>query len=74
MQQIPDRNELMKIACSPAGQKLLALLQANSRKELESITAAAAAGNMQEAAKQLSALLEGSEAQALLNQLGNPNG
>ena len=69
MQQLPDINALMKIARSPAGQKLLAMLQSGSRQELDTITAEAAAGNMQEAGKKLSGLLQSEEAQKLLKEL-----
>ena len=62
-------NELMKIARSPAGQKLLSMLQSSSQKELDHITAEATAGNMQEAAKMLSGLLKSEEAQKLLKEL-----
>lgn len=69
MQQLPDMNELIKIARSPAGQKLLSLLQSASKSELDAITAEAAAGNMQEAGKRLSNLLKSEEAQNLLKHL-----
>ena len=44
MQQLPDRNELMKIARSPAGQQLMAMLQSGNPSELNEIAAEAAAG------------------------------
>lgn len=69
MQQLPDMNELIKIARSPAGQRLLSLLQSGNKSELDAITAEAAAGNMQEAGKRLSNLLKSEEAQNLLKQL-----
>lgn len=69
MQQLPDMNELMKIARSPAGKKLLSILQAGSQAELNTIAAEAAAGNIQEAGKKLSGLLKTEEAQNLLKQL-----
>jgi hypothetical protein len=70
MQQLPDMNELMKIARSPAGQQLLAMLrQAGNKSELDAITAEAAAGNMQAAGKKLAAMLTSQEAKALLRQL-----
>ena len=69
MQQLPDMNELIKIARSPAGQRLLSLLQSGNKSELDAITAEAAAGNMQEARKRLSNLLKSEEAQNLLKQL-----
>lgn len=69
MQQLPDMNELMKIARSPAGQRLLSMLRSGSKAELDAIAAEAAAGNMQEAGKKLSGLLKSEEAQKLLKEL-----
>ena len=69
MQQLPDMNELMRIARSPAGQRLLAMLQAGSKEDLEAVRTQAATGNMQEAGKMLSALLNSEEARSLLKQL-----
>lgn len=69
MQPMPDLAALMKIAQSPAGQKLLSMLQANPSADLSKITAAAAAGNLDDAKKQLSNVLSGQEAQELLKQL-----
>lgn len=69
MQSMPDIAALLKIAQSPAGQKLLAILQSKNASELDSLTASAAAGNLEEAKKKLTGLLSGSEAQELLKQL-----
>ena len=69
MQQLPDRNELMNIARSPAGQRLLSLLQSGSRDALNDIIAQAAAGNMAEAGRKLSEVLNTEEARTLLKQL-----
>lgn len=69
MQQLPDRNELMNIARSPAGQRLLSLLQSGSRDALNDIIAQAAAGNMAEAGRKLSEVLNTEEARNLLKQL-----
>lgn len=69
MQQLPDRNELMKIARSPAGQQLIAILQSGNQADLNAIAADAAAGNMQEAVRKLAGLLKTEEAQKLLKQL-----
>ena len=69
MQQLPDMNQLMKLARSPAGQKLLTMLQSGSKAELNAITADAAAGKMQEAGQKLSGLLDSEEARSLLKQL-----
>lgn len=71
MQQLPDRNELMKIARSPAGQQLMAMLQSGNPVELNAIAAEAAAGNIQEAVRKLSGLLQKDEAKELLKLLEN---
>lgn len=71
MQQLPDRNELMKIARSPAGQQLMAMLQSGNPAELNAIAAEAAAGNIQEAVRKLSGLLQKDEAKELLKLLEN---
>jgi len=68
MQPTPDITTLLKIAQSPAGQKLLAILQ-SSNADLSQIAAAAAAGNIEEAKQKLSSTLASREAQELLKQL-----
>lgn len=68
MQPTPDITTLLKIAQSPAGQKLLAMLQ-SSNADLSQIAAAAAAGNIEEAKQKLSSTLASREAQELLKQL-----
>ena len=69
MQPTPDITALIKIAQSPAGQKLLAMLQTNSSAELDRIASAAASGNIEDAKKKLSSLLSSKEAQELLQAL-----
>lgn len=66
MQSMPDMAALLRIAQSPAGQKLLSMLQGT---QIDRITAAAAAGNYEEAKKMLSAALSSPESRDLLNQL-----
>ena len=68
MQPMPDIAALMKLAQSPAGQKLLAILQ-SSNTDLSRIAASAASGNLEEAKQSLSGLLSGEEARQLLKQL-----
>lgn len=68
MQPTPDIAALLKIAQSPAGQKLLTMLQA-SNADLSRIASAAAAGNLEEAKQKLSGVLASKEAQELLKQL-----
>ena len=69
MQPMPDLAALIKIAQSPAGQKLLALLKSNSSAELDSLAATAASGNLEEAKDKISTLLSSQEARELLRQL-----
>ena len=69
MQPIPDIAALMKIAQSPAGQKLLSMLQSSSKADLDTIASAAASGNLEEAKEKLSTMLSGQEAKDLLAQL-----
>jgi hypothetical protein len=69
MQSMPDMTELLKIAQSPAGQKLLTMLRASNGTDLSSITSAAASGNLEAAKQQLSGILNNKEVQELLKQL-----
>jgi len=69
MQSMPDIAALVKMAQSPAGQKLLAMLQSNNAADLNSIAATAAAGNLEAAKQQIGSLLSSREAQELLKQL-----
>ena len=69
MQPMPDIAALMKLAQSPAGQQLLAMLKSNPNTNLSNIAATAAAGNLEEAKQLLSSALSSREAQELLKQL-----
>ena len=71
MQPMPDIATLLKIAQSPAGQKLLTMLKAGNSTDLDWIAATAASGNLEEAKQKLSAMLSTKEAQELLKQLEN---
>ena len=71
MQQIPDRNELLRLAQTPAGQKLLAMLQNSDSSRLGDAVSSAAAGNYGKTQEILSALLSSPEAQALLKELSH---
>ena len=68
MESMPDIAALLRIAQSPAGQKLLALLQ-NSNADLSQIATAAASGNLDGAKQALAGILSGNEALELLKQL-----
>ena len=69
MQSMPDIAALLKIAQSPAGQKLLGILQANNSAELNNLAASASNGNLEDAKQQLRSMLATKEAQELLKQL-----
>ena len=72
MQPLPDMNELMKLAASPAGQKLFALLQNDASIDLKKLAESASSGNLSDAKQQLSGFLASEEAHALLMQLEDP--
>lgn len=69
MENMPSMSDLMKLAQSPAGQQLLAMLHSSNDGALENAVSQASAGNMAEAKNTLSALLSSPQAQALLKQL-----
>lgn len=69
MQPMPDITTLLKIAQSPAGQKLLTMLKADPAADLDGVAAAAASGNLEAAKQKISELLTSREAQELLQQL-----
>ena len=71
MEPIPDLAALMKIAQSPAGQKLLFMLRSSNGPQLQHIASTAAAGNLEEAKQTISSLLNSKEARDLLKQLEN---
>ena len=71
MQPTPDISTLLKIAQSPAGQKLLAMLKASNPATLDSIAAAAASGDLETVRQNLSSILATKEARDLLLQLEN---
>ena len=71
MQPMPDMSALLKIAQSPAGQRLLAILQSSRSVDMDAVAAAAASGNLKGVKETLSSVLETKEAQELLKQLEN---
>ena len=71
MQPLPDMNQLIRLASSPAGQKLLAMLQNDAGIDLDKLARSASAGNFADAKQQLSGFLASEEANALLKQLEN---
>ena len=69
MPQIPDMGELLRLAQTPAGQKLIALLKRQGGTGLQRAITSAAAGDYSHAREILSNLLSTPEAQALLKVL-----
>jgi hypothetical protein len=61
--------EALRLAKSPAGQQLLAMLRRTDSGQLQQAMDQAAAGNLSQASQTLSALLSSGEAQALLDEL-----
>lgn len=62
--------EVMRLAKSPAGQQLIAMLQQKDNAKLDQATQLAKSGNYTQAAQTLSALLSSPEAQKLMKELG----
>ena len=62
--------EALRLAKTPAGQQLLAMLQQTDKKTLQQAMQQATSGNYREASKSLSALLSTPEAQNLMKELG----
>ena len=62
--------QAMAFAASPAGKQLIALLQSKSGADFGKAQAHAAAGNMEAAKQELSALLSDPKVKELLKQFG----
>ncbi len=62
--------EVMRLAKSPAGQQLLAMLKQGDSAKLEQAVTQAKTGNYSQASQTLSNLLSSPEAQKLLKDLG----
>ncbi|HIT34912.1 MAG TPA: hypothetical protein IAC31_09890 [Candidatus Faecousia intestinigallinarum] len=62
--------EAKRLANSPAGQQLFALLQRTQGEQLQQAMDAAAAGNYGQMQKAMASLLSSPEAQQLLRQMG----
>ncbi|MBO7252939.1 MAG: hypothetical protein J6V25_09990 [Oscillospiraceae bacterium] len=69
MEQMPQWNQLIKLAQSPAGKQLLQLLQQQGGNELQQVMELAAAGKYDQAKAVLSGILSTPEAQKLRKQL-----
>lgn len=64
--------EALRLAKSPAGQQLLAMLQKSGGPQLQRAIDKAAAGDFEQAKQTISSLMETPEAKKLLEQLGRP--
>ena len=62
--------EVMRLAKSPAGQQLLAMLQQSDSQKLEQAASQAKAGDYAQAGQTLKAMLSSPEAQKLMKELG----
>ncbi len=62
--------DIMRIAQSPAGQQLIAMLQQGDSSKLEQATQQAKSGNYAQAGEVLRTMLSSSQAQSLLKELG----
>ena len=69
MDQIPDLQQILRLAQSPAGKQLLKFLQIQGGNELNSAAELAAAGNYEAAKTALSGVMNQPEAKKLLAQL-----
>lgn len=69
MANFQDMSQIMKLAQSPAGQQLFALIQKKSHGELEQAMNKANAGDYSGAKDALSGLLSSPEVQKLIKQL-----
>lgn len=72
MQQTPNISELIRMAQTPAGQQLIALLQKQDGAQLQQAITYAVSGDYNRAKEILSKLLSSPEAQTLLKKLEDP--
>ena len=62
--------DIKRLAQSPAGQQLIAMLQQGDKQTLQQAVSQAQAGNYTQATQTLSALLSSPEAKKLMTELG----
>ena len=77
MQNIPDNNTLqqvLKLAQSPAGQKLMAMLQSADQQTLSKARQQAADGDYTTAKDTLSSILHSAQMQQIIQEMRNQNG
>lgn len=63
-------DEIMRLAKSPAGQQLIAMLQQEDSTKLQQAVTQAQTGNLSQAGQTLSSILSSPEAQQLIKKLG----
>ena len=66
--------EAQRLAKTPEGQKLVAMLQQKDQGQIQQAMAQASCGNYKEAGAILQSLLSSPEAQQLIQQLGGKHG
>ncbi len=64
-----DMSQILRLAQSQAGQKLISLLQQRGGTDLQAAITKASSGNYDDARQSLASLLSSQEAQTLLKQL-----
>lgn len=64
-----DPTEIMRLAQSPAGQRLLTMLRESGGQELQNAMVKASGGDYRDAQRAVESFLSNPEAQALLEQL-----
>lgn len=70
-----SQQDILKMAQSPAGKQLIAMLQKADPSALQQAMSQAAAGNYEQAKASLSPLMESEKIKSLLQQMGGtPNG
>lgn len=65
-----SKEDILRMASSPAGRQLIAMLQQRDSSALEQAVSQAKAGDFSTASKTLSAMLSSPEAQQLIKDLG----
>ena len=72
-QNLPNNlsmQEVLRLASSPAGQQLIAMMQQKGGSDFQKAMASAATGDYSQAKKAIEALMTDPKAQQLLKQLG----
>ncbi len=65
-----SKEDILRLAKSPAGQQLIAMLQQADSKKLDQAVSQAKTGDYAQASQTLSAMLSSPEAQRLMKELG----